>query len=166
SWGGPAWSPGWGPTQAWRPSTPSGSSRPHNYVGSGATAAHRPGSAYAPSSSSRPGNMGRGRDNSATIVNNGAAASRPGNYTPSTSRPSGSSTIDNGRPGNSGRGRSAMNTNTNTNSNRNSYNSNSNNSYRPASSSSGSFRSSGGGGSRGGYSGTHGSSGGGGRGRR
>ena len=169
-WSGPAWGPGWGPAQAWRPTTPSGSSRPHNYVGSGATAAHRPGSAYAPSATSRPGNMGRGRYGTSTTINNGASTSRPGSYSPSTSRPSSSSSMDNGRPGNSGRGRSAMNTNNNTNtnnnSNRNSYNTNSNNSYRSSSSSSGSFRSSGGGGSRGGYSGTHGSSGGGGRGRR
>ncbi len=178
SWGGPAWGPGWGPgwgpawgpAVAWRPSTPSGSSRPHNYVGSGATASHRPASAYAPSSSSRPGNMGRGRYGSASAVNSGTSVSRPGSYNPAAnSRPStGGAVMDNSRPGNSGRGRAAVtnNNSNNNNTNRNSYNSNSSNTYR-SSSSSGSFRSSGGGGASRGSSGSHGSSGGGGgRGRR
>ena len=178
SWGwGPAYGPGWGPSwgpswgwapvQAWRPSTPSGSSRPHNYVGSGSMATHRPGSYSSgsmPSSASRPGNMGRGRYSSASSVN---ASSRPGNYTPAANGSHNNSNVNTSRPGNQGRGREMMNSNSNNNSNnnynRNSYN-NSNN-YR-STQSSGSFRSSGGGFSRG-SSGSHGSAGGGGsRGRR
>lgn len=166
---GPSWGPswGWGPAQAWRPTTPSGSSRPHNYVGSGAIATHRPGSysqSAMPSSTSRPGNMGRGRYGTSTSVNSSA---RPGNYTPAATGSQNNSTVNSSRPGNQGRGRAVMNNsnnNTNQNNNRNSYN-NSNN-YR-SSQSSGSFRSSGGSSSRG-YSGSHGSAGGGGgsRGRR
>lgn len=175
SWGwGPSWGPGWGPgwgsswgwgpTHACRPSTPSGSSRPHNPVGSGSMATHRPGS-YSPAvgSNSRPGNLGRGRYGAGSTVN--GSVTRPGSYRPASNGTQNNSNV-NSRPANVNRGRSAMNNSNNTDrtNTRNSYNSNSN--YR-SSQSSGSFRPSGGGSSRG-YSGSHGSAGGGGssRGRR
>lgn len=169
SWGwghgwGPAWGPSWGPSHAWRPTTPSGSSRPHNYVGSGSMATHRPGSGYTPSATNRPGNMGRGRYGSGSSVT--APSGRPGNYRPAGTGSGNNSGVNSSRPGNSGRGRSTMNNSNNYNTNnRNSYNTNSKSNYRTPSSS-GSFRPSGGG-SRG-YSGSHGTStgGGGGRGRR
>lgn len=174
-WGpayGPAWGPSWGwaPVHAWhRPTTPSGSSRPHNYAGVGSSSTHRPGSytpASAPASTSRPGNMGRGRYGVGS--SNAVTGTRPGSYNSSSVGSSHSnSTVNSSRPGNQGRGRSSVNSNSTGNSSRNSYNSSSNsNSYR-SSQSSGSFRSGSNSSSRG-YSGSHGSSSGGGssRGRR
>lgn len=168
-WGhgwGPGWGPSWsGPGMAWnRPSTPSGSSRPHRPVGTGAVMTHRPGSYSQPSTTARPGNMGQSQYNNAG--QSAAAGTRPGNYTPSTSGSNGSSSSAVAPTTTGGRGRAAMNQSTNSNSTRNTYNNynSNNNNYRQSSnSSSGGYHSSGSGFSRG-SSGTHSSGGGAGRG--
>ena len=183
SWGwGPGWypsyCPGWdwgwsGPVHAWRPTTPSGSSRPHPSVG-GAGATHRPGGYGSGSTATnRPGNMGRGRYGYGTTPS--ATPSRPGNYTPSTGNGSHNNSQSTSRPGNMGRGRSNYNS-TNNDGYRQSSRPSNNNSYTPnynhnsGSHNSGSFSPDRG---RGGYSGSHGTmgggssrGGGGGRGRR
>lgn len=181
SWGwGPAWypsyGPGWGwsgPVHAWRPTTPSGSSRPHPSVG-GAGATHRPGGYGSGSTvTNRPGNMGRGRYGYGTTPS--ATPSRPGNYSPSTGNGSHNNSQSTSRPGNMGRGRSNYNS-TNNDGYRQSSRPSNNNSYTPnynhnsGSHNSGSFSPDRG---RGGYSGSHGTmgggssrGGGGGRGRR
>lgn len=149
-WGhAPGWhpAPGWGPAHAWQPSRPSWSPRPHNYVGAGSASAHRPGASYAPSTTNRPGNMGRGRTN--VNSSTGTSTSRPGSYRPANvNNGSNSTTVDSSRPGNSGRGRSSVNnSNSNSNSNtRSSYNTYNSGSSSRSSSSGASFG--GGGGSR------------------
>lgn len=165
---GHGWNHGWGPSYAWRPVTPSGSSRPHNQVGGGGSmAAHRPGS-YSPASVgvSRPGNMGRGRfGTSGAGTVNSASSTRPG-YSPSAAQQAGNGSTVSGQGGNMNRGRSAMNSSNGSSNTRSSSNYNTRSS---SSRSSSGYRSSGSG-SRG-ASGTHGSSGasrsgGGSRGRR
>lgn len=187
SWGcgpswcwGPAWYPSYGPgwgwigsVHAWRPTTPSGSSRPHPSVG-GAGATHRPGGYGSGSTvTNRPGNMVRGRYGYGTT--HSATPSRPGNYSPSTGNGSHNNSQSTSRPGNMGRGRSNYNS-TNNDGYRQSSRPSNNNSYTPnynhnsGSHNSGSFSPDRG---RGGYSGSHGTmgggssrGGGGGRGRR
>lgn len=113
SWG---WGPGWGgyyppvivgPQYTYRP-TGVGSSRPHHATtGAGSTMGRRPGSGIstgtvANGSFSRPGNMGRGRDNVGTgSANTGSSGNR---YTTPVQNTQNSSSQS--RPGNMGRGRS------------------------------------------------------------
>lgn len=98
SWGfGPTWGPGWNPGPGWGPApkpTPSGSSRPHAYAGTGnsirpvasqsankvttgsATGNRRPGNGgYGNSTTTRPG----------TMTNANGSAARPGTSTQGTS---------------------------------------------------------------------------------